>query len=92
MITKDNWIPCYQRLPANRQLCLITVYHNLDDGYSVGKGRFYEAEDGNIAVFDDGFHEYVVQDDVETNNSVVAWMPMPEPYSIPEIKSPAFLK
>lgn len=95
----NGWIPCYQRLPTHKQLCLVTVFNTLGDGLFVTIAKFYDGEEVPLfkgefyqPYFDDGFTEYSIQEDVETNNAVVAWMPCPSPFSVSEGVPPSWNK
>lgn len=83
-IEERKWIPCSERLPENKQKCLLTtllsgmkyVYVGTyaTDLYSVNKHDFADRKGASGWYYRDSEYGYI-----EYNN-VVAWMPLPEPY------------
>ena len=70
---KDEWIPCSEKLPKENGEYLVTLENGIVKklGYSTTQRTTYPK----------GF--YYVKDGIswrQTQNPVVAWMPLPEPY------------
>ena len=66
----DRWIPCSERLPNSQETVLVSVRDE------TGDTRYDYASHGWLT----RDKEYWIVDD-EINNYVVAWMPLPEPYT-----------
>ena len=71
---QDKWIPCSERLPAQTGEYLVTVSWEENPtwtdkfGYTpTNDGGWYDPEEPN-------------QININWNDYVVAWMPLPEPY------------
>lgn len=76
-----EWIPCSERLPEIACRCLVTLSNNIvavgtlhsegeyedDFGYIVNWGKRWHLEPASMMI---AYHE----------DSVIAWMPLPEPY------------
>lgn len=76
-----EWIPCSERLPGIACRCLVTLSNNIvavgtlhsegeyedDFGYIVNWGKRWHLEPASMMI---AYHE----------DSVIAWMPLPEPY------------
>lgn len=69
----NGWIPCSERLP-NVSRCRVTVKYDMEVGNPV-----YDTLDADFERYQCG---YVFKDNClnDITNSVVAWMPLPEPY------------
>lgn len=63
-VPRERWIPCSQRLPEDGFYLVTNEWHKLDFLY-------YRP--------DKGWHHGNMQD-TEGRPSVIAWMPLPEPY------------
>lgn len=69
----NGWIACSERLP-NVSRCRVTVKYDMEVGNPV-----YDTLDADFYRYQGG---YVFKDNClnDITNSVVAWMPLPEPY------------
>lgn len=73
---EPHWIPCSERLPESEEQVLIyaeSVHYVLAKYKSVRKNVEYT----RVWVTADAYNSMC-----EINHRVIAWMPMPEPYSI----------
>ena len=65
---KEEWIPCSERLPENNGVYLVTIIFDIDEtesGRDVTKAYFC-SQSKKWKYF--------------SNDDVIAWMPLPEPY------------
>lgn len=81
----EQWIPCYQKLPKDGQACLVTMFQKPTQSSSVELFYFEKRKKGNC--FTNFDYDYSICDDVE-ETGVIAWMPVPEPYKIPDCPPP----
>lgn len=70
-VVNDQWIPCSERLPKEKQEVYVTVY-------------FTEGDTGRAYGYMDGFGRWHLYSTVEgilnSGYEVTAWMPLPKPY------------
>ncbi|MBR3580751.1 MAG: DUF551 domain-containing protein [Lachnospiraceae bacterium] len=72
-IEQTRWIPCSERLPEEDGQYLITVKYVHVDGYDDIYAEHGEWGDGNWDMFCFGHCGQV--------ETILAWMPLPEPYT-----------
>ena len=65
---KDGWIPCSERLPENNGVYLVTIIFDIDETES--------RRDMTKAYFCSQSKKW----QYFSNDEVIAWMPLPEPY------------
>lgn len=70
--TAQQWIPCSERLPEDDTLMLVNYVDHRPDAMDIWIG-WHEME--NVWYIDGEAHSE------EFGNEVVAWMPLPEPYT-----------
>ena len=73
-LEQTRWIPVSERLPEERMYCLITVEitpYGCSPSYEVQTSWF----DGRNFI-----HNTYIDDHIVAKRSVIAWMPLPEPY------------
>ena len=66
---RPMWIPCSERLPEKHGYYLVTTHHAIPPYHMFHPENDIYADDISIQKFDGKFID-----------SVVAWMPLPEPY------------
>ena len=72
--TIGGWIPCSERLPKTNEVVLLCGKYDIFCGYHNTKGKWY-------SIIGDGWETGM---DFPSSNKgdILAWMPLPEPYSI----------
>lgn len=75
-IREDDWIPCSKKTPEEDGEYLVTFRHNTEV-YLVGYGTCQRTVFGHPI----GYGWYNLQTaDYYAEDSIIAWMPLPEPY------------
>ena len=71
---EPHWIPCSERLPKTNEVVLLCGKYDIFCGYHNTKGKWY-------SIIGDGWETGM---DFPSSNKgdILAWMPLPEPYSI----------